>query len=91
MKYAKEVIDLLAAYPGREFRMIQIVRHIDLGATGSARQRVRNGVLRVLQSLEEHGQIECTPAEKRGGYSTYAWKVPHHVRGMDAKVPARVP
>ena len=31
MKYAHEVIDLLAAYPGREFRMAEILRHVSRG------------------------------------------------------------
>lgn len=59
MKYAKEVIDLMGAHPGREFRMAQIVRHVSCARELSARQRnaVRQGVLRVLDSLEESGQV----------------------------------
>lgn len=91
MKYASEVIDLLGPYPGRQFRMAEIVRYVDPRAQGAQRQRIRNGVLRVLQSLEEHGQIECQPAATRGGFATYAWKVPHQVQKNTMKVPARVP
>lgn len=84
MKYASEVIDLLAAYPGREFRMAQIVNHVVRSREVSKleRQRVRNGVLRVLHSLRDNGSIEITPAEAQGGSATYSWgKVPHEVLG----------
>lgn len=81
MKYAKEVIDLLAAYPGREFRMIQIVRHVSGARPLSIRQRnaVRQGVLRVLESLEESGQIQRK--EEAANSILYAWhsKVRHEV------------
>ncbi len=78
MKYAHEVMDLLAPYPGRQFRMAEIVRYVAPRATGADRQRVRNGVLRVLESLCEHGSVEIEPAACRGGFATYAWrKVPH--------------
>ena len=77
MKYAHEVMDLLAPYPGRHFRMAEIVRYVAPQAAGQERQRVRNGVLRVLESLQEHGSIEIEPAATRGGFATYAWKVPH--------------
>lgn len=80
MKYAHEVIELLAPYPGRQFRMAEIVRYVAPQAAGADRQRVRNGVLRVLESLEEHGSVEITPAASRGGFATYAWqKVPHEL------------
>lgn len=79
MKYAHEVIELLAPYPGRQFRMAQIVRYVEPQATGAARQRVHKGVLRVLRSLEEHGQVEIQPAAEAGGFARYAWKVRHQV------------
>lgn len=59
--------------------MAQIVRHVDPHASGQDRQRVRNGVLRVLESLRDHGSIEITAAPSRGGFATYTWKVPHEV------------
>lgn len=78
MKYAHEVIGLLAPYPGRHFRMAEIVRYVAPGARGMDRQRIRNGVLRVLDSLIENGSVAVEPAVRRGGFSTYAWKkVPH--------------
>ncbi len=80
MKYAKEVMDLMGPYPGRHFRMADIVRYVAPQAMGAGRQRVRNGVLRVLESLAESGHVVVAPAAYRGGFATYAWrKVPHEV------------
>lgn len=80
MKYASEVIDLLSAYPGRQFRMADIVRYVMPQAVGAARQRVRNGVLRVLDALAEGEHIVIRPAICRGGGAVYAWlNVPHDV------------
>lgn len=81
MKYAKEVIDLLAAYPGREFRMIQIVRHVTRARVISPNQRnaVRIGIFRVLEQLRESGQVE----QKKGAATsaTYAWRSNFQRRG----------
>lgn len=80
MKYAHEVIGLLAPYPGRHFRMAEIVRYVAPSARDTDRQRVRNGVLRVLESLIENGSVTVERATRRGGFATYAWrKVPHEV------------
>lgn len=89
MKYAKEVIDLLAAYPGREFRMIQIVRHVGDGTprTPTERDRLRKGIRRVIDSLEEQGVVvRVTEAAARGCHHAYTWKVGHGALGKwDAK------
>lgn len=76
MKYAKEVIDLLAAYPGRRFRMIHIVRHVAGGQPGDVgeRERIRKGVRRVLEELEEQGHVMRHRADRLGTFCTYAWK-----------------
>lgn len=82
MKYAREVIELLAAYPGREFRMIQIVRHVAAGQPASTGEweRIRKGVRRVLGSLESSGQVSSnTQHDRSGGYSLYCWKPGHEV------------
>lgn len=59
MKYASEVIDLLAAYPGREFRAGDIIRYVETSGRnhGVSRQAIRNGVLRVLGALVDSGQV----------------------------------
>lgn len=70
MKYAKEVIDLLAAYPGREFRMAQIIRHVSRGMnlTEPRRSAMREGVRQVLVDLMRTGQVQ---QEKSGPTSAY--------------------
>lgn len=83
MKYAKEVIELLAAYPGREFRMAQIVRHVTKASDITSRQRqaVRVGIRRVLKELIESGQV--TQAKEGVTSSYYSWrsiKLIHEVR-----------
>lgn len=74
MKYANEVINLLGAYPGRFFKMRQIISCISPNAQGNERLRVRVGVSRVLQELESSGLIRVKAAEKRGGGSEYKWR-----------------
>jgi len=76
MKYAHEVIDLLGCYPGREFRMAEILRHVSRGMAQSetAQTAMRRGVLRVLDQLMDSGQVV------RSGGSTksalYSWHLP---------------
>lgn len=59
MKYAREVIDLMACYPGREFRMAEILRHVGrcLSRTAAAEEAMRRGVRRVLDHLIASGQV----------------------------------
>lgn len=81
MKYAKEVIDLLAAYPGREFRMAQIIRHVTKGREISPvkRQAVRVGVRRVIDELVESGQ--AVRIKQTATTASYVWpsKLIHEV------------
>ena len=78
MLFAKEVIDLMAAFPGREWRMGEIVNHVARGRPPSKQQRnrYRQGVLRVIRELIEARVIEFKPA-RRGGTALYRWKVRH--------------
>lgn len=70
MKYAREVIDLMAAFPGREFRMAEILRHVTRGMSLSESRRgtVREGVRQVLIDLVKSGQVH---QEKVGTTSAY--------------------
>ncbi|URW84477.1 hypothetical protein NBV64_09065 [Alcaligenes sp. DN25] len=82
MKYASEVIGLLGAHPGRAFKMIQIVRHVADRHPGSPKEweRVRKGVRRVLDSLEESGQVSSTRiGVMNGGSALYQWKPGHEL------------
>ncbi|NYT38885.1 hypothetical protein ERD78_18790 [Allopusillimonas soli] len=82
MKYAREVIDLLAAYPDREFRMIQIVRYIAGGRPRNPLEweRIRKGVRRVMLDLQDSGHVTKRSLHaKTGGFSLYSWKPGHLV------------
>lgn len=74
MKYASEVIDLMACYPGRQFVMAEIVRHVTKGKNISStkRQAVRVGVRRVLGSLIDSGQIMQIKETETS--SVYMWQ-----------------
>lgn len=74
MKYAREVIGLLGAHPGRQFRMAQILRHVCRGASlGSVPEAaVRKGVHRVLVHLIDSGQVERVGGATRS--VAYVWK-----------------
>jgi len=75
MKYARETMDLLAAFPGRQFRMVHIVNSIcGKHATIKEKKQVRMGVWRVLKLLEESGHIDVEAQEGRGASAQYAWK-----------------
>ena len=76
MKYAKEVIELMSAYPGRDFRMVELVNSVTSGKhTRKQRSAARRGILRVIQQLKESGCVIVRPPGKaRGGYAVYRWK-----------------
>jgi len=75
MQYARDVIDLLAAFPGREWRMAEIVNHVARGRPHSKQQRnrYRQGVRRVLLALIDAKVAEFKPA-RQGGTTLYRWK-----------------
>ncbi|UOK17259.1 hypothetical protein vBBaMIFTN8_72 [Bordetella phage vB_BaM-IFTN8] len=75
MKYAREVIDLMAAFPGRRFKVRQIVNHAAPRATAQQRSSVRIGVHRVLKSLELSGQVCSTRGEVEYGADGEYWWV----------------
>lgn len=85
MKYAKEVIDLLAAYPGRRFKMRHIVNHVAPRAEGSDRVRVRVGVWRALAALREAGTIGCQEAGCNGAHAEYWWENAKSVTSSSGK------
>lgn len=78
MKYARELLDLMAAYPGRGFKMREIVNYVAPKVIGRERHTVRRGVLRVLDQLIDLGTINRYPPHAVRGESTlYTWKVRH--------------
>jgi len=76
MKYAREVIDLLAAYPERRFRMRYIVNHVAAGADVRKRATIRKGVHRVLRTLEDSAQVKSTRSETPNGLNCLYWWEP---------------
>lgn len=59
MKYAKEVIELLAANPNRKFKMANILNYTSKGIkyTGKTKAAMRKGIYRVLEQLIDSGQV----------------------------------
>lgn len=85
MKYAHEVIDLLAAYPGREFRMAEILRHVSRGmpVASAAREAMRRGTRRVLEHLLDAGHVQRCGGNTKS--AAYAWSELGH--GHDGNSP----
>lgn len=75
MLYAKEINDLMAAYPGRPWKMRQLVNHIAKGKPQSRQQRnrYREGVRLVLLALIDCGVVTRKPA-RPGGTPLYIWR-----------------
>ena len=67
---------LLAPYPGREFRMRQIVNYVAPKKVDEReRKRVQMAVYRVLQALAESGQVIIKERSTNGAPATYSWRV----------------
>src|SRR5260363_122536 len=79
MKYAQEIIDLMGAYPGRAFRMREIVKYVSgKEANDKERKQVRIGVWRVLNQLNEserhpgiHGGIKSFRTRHKKRYTNF--------------------
>ncbi|TAL89272.1 MAG: hypothetical protein EPN62_08715 [Candidimonas sp.] len=78
MKYAREVMDLMAAFPGRDFKMNDLVNHAAKVQFANRRQRdaVRRAVDRVLKSLISTGTVIMRPSRPGvRNIAVYRWKV----------------
>lgn len=60
MKYASEILALMPAYPDREWKMAELVRAVLRGRPADERERnkARQGVLRVMRTLVDAGQVD---------------------------------
>lgn len=58
MKYAKEVMELMSAYPEREFKMQSLVFYIKPNASLKERRTIGRGVRRALDYLRELGKVQ---------------------------------
>lgn len=77
MKYAKEVIGLIAAYPGREFRLVEVVRHVAKGRALDRTEttRLQRGVQRVMAELACNGSVTIREPEEGRHGRAYIWNV----------------
>lgn len=77
MKYATEVIDLLARAPGRKFRMREIVRHLKMrkGFVEYDTRTVTRGVARALIAMADESKVvEIIPPSTYGAPALYVWR-----------------
>lgn len=72
--YSKNVISLMGAYPGRRWRMADVVRYVASGRNEKPNERIRRGVHRVVSELIAEGIVEYTAPEKPGSFGLYRWK-----------------
>lgn len=80
MKFASEVIDLMAAFPGRDFRIGDVITYVRNGRvlTDKQQRAMREAVARVLQALEESGSIIVVrPFTNQRGWAYYRWQMTH--------------
>ena len=77
MKYADKVIELMAAHPGRDFRMRQIIRYINPRAGCVERVAIKKAVQRVIVALVSTGNVMIGSAKTNGGAALYTWKPGH--------------
>ncbi|CAB3638335.1 hypothetical protein LMG26685_01775 [Achromobacter mucicolens] len=77
MKYAHEVMDLMACYPGRSFRLMELVRHVSHGRDLSIAEKTRlqRGIQRAMDALKDTGSVLIQEPQQGGHGRTYAWRV----------------
>jgi hypothetical protein len=67
----------MGAYPGREFRMSNLVKYVSGSRKHTLKERhaIRKSVLRALDALVESGSVlKSPPSAVRGGYVKYRWR-----------------
>ena len=74
MKYARQTIELMSPYPGRPFRIGDIVRYVNPHATSKERQRIRVGVSRVLFALVDTGSVTMIAPKCERSFAVYSWR-----------------
>jgi len=75
--YAREIMELMGAYPGRDFKMVELVTYVlgDQEADLRTKRAVRKGALRAIEALSSTGCVLVRPPRaSRGGYAHYRWK-----------------
>ena len=77
MLYARELIDFMGAFPGRDFKMVELVGYIANGRTLDLREKraVRKAAHRAVDALAASGCILVRPPRaSRGGFAHYRWR-----------------
>lgn len=78
--YVREVVELMAAFPGREFRIGDVIAYVRNGrdVTDKQARAMREGVVRALQALAETGSVEIVrPWTNQRGWCYYRWQMTH--------------
>jgi len=75
-KYSLPLVQLMAALPGREFKMADLVRYLKASSefSKSSPNTIRAGIAIALKELVEIGvvKVEVSPVGL-GGHSMYRW------------------
>lgn len=68
--------DLLSCYPGRQFRMYELVRHVSKGRVlpKGERAKYERGIQRAMRALAEHGLVEIVKPEPGRYGDMYVWR-----------------
>lgn len=77
MLYARELIEFMGAWPGRDFKMNDLVGYIANGRALELREKraVRKATLRAVEALAKTGSLIVRPPRaSRGGYAHYRWR-----------------
>jgi hypothetical protein len=77
MLYVREIMDLMGAYPGRDFKMVEIVNYVtgDRDTDVRKKRAIRKGALRAIEALQSTGCLLVRPPRaSRGGYAHYRWR-----------------
>lgn len=80
MLYVSEIVDLMAAFPDRDFRIGDVIRYVRNGRELTDRQQraMREAVVRALHALEASGSIAIIrPWVNQRGWGYYRWKMTH--------------
>jgi hypothetical protein len=86
MLYVREITDLMAAYPGRDFKKAEIVNYIAAGRRMDARAKntLRCSTLRALQAMIDIGVVAVHyPRAVHGGFALYQW-IDRRLQNMQA-------
>jgi transcription initiation factor IIE alpha subunit len=78
--YVSEIVELMAAFPGRDFRIGDVINYVRNGRDLSDKQAraMREGVNRALQALAETGSVAVVrPFTNQRGWAYYHWQMTH--------------